>query len=208
MKINNFEYTNGNRKIGKDTIIVNMGTATNCPAASMCKFSNKSTDKKCKNKCYALKAERIYPQVLPFRKRQEKYWLNNTAEQIAEDIKITAYVHGTTIIKYVRINEAGDFHTIDCVKKLIKIAELNKKIKFYTYTHRKDLIDQITIKDLPKNLTINLSFKSDKENFNTFTTIEDINPNKKILKCASDCRNCKLCTTKGRKGRQIVVKAH
>ena len=69
MNINGFYYTIGNKKIGNDTLIFNMGSATDCPSKKLglCRHCDK---------CYALKAERQYPQVRPFRDRQADYWLN------------------------------------------------------------------------------------------------------------------------------------
>ena len=102
MKINNFEYTIGNKKIGKDTLIFNMGSATNCPSKKLglCKHCDK---------CYALKAEKMYPQVLPFRQKQEKYWLNTSIDLIIDDFVLALTKHKN--IKYVRFNESGDFHS-------------------------------------------------------------------------------------------------
>ena len=57
----------GNSKVGNDTAIFNMNAAFDCPSEKMgfCEHAKK---------CYAKKAERIYPQSLPCRRKQEIYW--------------------------------------------------------------------------------------------------------------------------------------
>lgn len=199
-----FEYSIGNLKIGKDTLIFNMGSATNCSAGKLglCEFFRV-------NSCYAYKAEVHRREPLPFRNRQEAYWLASDAITIAEDIAKVFAKKLKTKLKYVRINEAGDLHSTDCIAKLIQIATLLPTIKFYTYTHRSDLIAS-DIK-LPKNLTINCS-NFTCEGFNSFTVdksvttrslkkeigalttkLKDIH-GKDALVCKGDCSKCKLCT--------------
>jgi hypothetical protein len=55
----------GNRKIPKSTAIFNMSSALNCPSKKLglCKAASQGA------KCYARKAEILYPQVLPYRER-------------------------------------------------------------------------------------------------------------------------------------------
>lgn len=68
----------GNRKIGTNTMIFNMCSAYSCPnrISGLCLV--------CKH-CYALKAEKLYPEVLPYRIRQEKYWNNTDINTIIDD---------------------------------------------------------------------------------------------------------------------------
>lgn len=69
----------GNLKIGKDTLIFNMGSAEDCPSLKngYCKVGHR---------CYALKDEKIYPDCKPYRDRQATYWLNTQTKQIIEEI--------------------------------------------------------------------------------------------------------------------------
>ena len=80
IKFNKLEVSMGNLKIGKDTIIFNMGSATECPSRKngMCKLGNK---------CYAIKAEISYPDCKPYRDRQKSYWLNSDIGQIISDFQ-------------------------------------------------------------------------------------------------------------------------
>jgi len=56
----------GNRKIGTDTLILNMGPAIGCPADTLGKCE-------CADVCYAKRAERQYPNVRAYRDKQKKY---------------------------------------------------------------------------------------------------------------------------------------
>lgn len=194
------EFKLGNNKIGNDTLIFNMGSATDCPSfkKGLCNID-----------CYAKKAERQYPQVKPYRDRQEKSWLNSDAFTIAEEIgKFLSKKRNA--VKFVRVNESGDFHTSECLEKLIQIAQILPELNFYTYTHRCDLVDDDTSKKLPKNLVINTSdFKVNGLNqFKTFKTSFKVTSHKKQslkikaeiktsvssnLVCMGDCSTCSLC---------------
>ena len=201
-----FKYSIGNRKIGKDTLIFNMGSATNCPSklAGLCDIN-----------CYAMKAERMYPKTLPYRSHQKNYWLNTDALEIAEEIQKAFNRNLKVALKYVRVNESGDFHSKACVEKLIAIAEILPHIKFYTYTHRSDLItDNMYV---PENLVINTSNFS-RKGFNQFKAIPEIKVHgmkeiaknrKEILKfadlaCVGDCSKCRHCKTLQKEGKNVI----
>jgi hypothetical protein len=204
----------GNLKIGKDTLIINMGSATECASkkAGLCDID-----------CYALKSENMYKNVLPFRQRQEEYWLTNDAFTIAEDLSKELSRNYKTKIKYIRVNEAGDFHSFECIEKLIQVAEMLPDYKFYTYTHRSDLVDDNTHKLLPKNLTINTSdfkvaglnsFNARILDFKIRSYKKQANEIRETLKemtgsnliCNGDCSKCSLCKITHTK--EIFVAAH
>lgn len=198
-----FEATLGNTKIPTTTLIFNMGSGTNCPSdkLGLCPMGKRNGD----GTCYCLKAERgMYPDCLPFRDRQETTWLNSSAKDIAD--AINSILVGRPYIKNVRVNEAGDFHSINCVKKLSDIAS-KIQVPMYTYTHRNDLFNAKVTKGLHKNLTMNFSCDMGFEhNHNEFRLPEDVKPNTKTYKCAGDCKKCSLCTT--RKNIVIVNPKH
>jgi len=206
----NFKYSIGNLKIGTDTLIFNMGSAHNCPSAKLglCTIP----------KCYAKKAEYLYPNVLPYRNEQEAFWLANDAFTIAENIQGAFMRHKG--LKYVRVNEAGDFHSKDCLNKLIAIAKMLPQIKFYTYTHRKDLIDSRTWVKLPKNLVLNTS-NFTRKNLNSFNGVGTVKVHRlgdfvkvkaHIIRagydyaCLGDCSACSLCKVKH--GKKIGAPLH
>ena len=129
----------GNRKVPRTTAIFNLGSATNCPSLKLgfCQaWSSKGT-----HVCYAKKAEYEYrPTVLPFRRRQEKYWKSTTAEQFIIDFLILNALKVRPFTA-LRFNEAGDFWSQACVDKAEHIARILKKygIRVYGYTSRQDL---------------------------------------------------------------------
>jgi hypothetical protein len=192
-----FECTIGNSKIPTTTLIFNMGSATRCPSDSLglCPFGKKHGD----GSCYALKAERQYPQVFPFRDRQEFVWLNSSANTIAT--AINSILKSNPYITAVRVNESGDFHSIDCVNKLSDIAS-KIKVPVYTYTHRTDLFTQSVTESLHKNLAINFSTDMGyNHGHNQFRLPEDVPAGVKTFPCKGDCSVCRLCVKK----RGIVI---
>jgi hypothetical protein len=197
------EVSNGNLKIGSDTLIYNITSAEECVsrALGLCQIPDK---------CYARKAERLYKAVLPYRKRQTKYWDNTSAYQIAMDfneriIHLNGYreKNGGELIKYIRIGESGDFRHQADVDKSFRIANhlanMQPELTIYGFTARMDL----NFEKRPWNYTLNGSaFMID----NSFTVVP-----KDTLKffenvCAGNCRICDLC--KEKKGLSIYVGIH
>jgi len=201
MKINSdsaFEYTIGNKKIGKDTLIFNMGSAAECPSKKlgMCTL--------CKE-CYAMKAEKQYPSVREFRKRQGEYWRETASSRIKADIRQALKKHKK--VTRVRINESGDLYNVLDLNLLVRIAHENMDVTFYMYTHRADVVklNKLTI---PSNLVISISNQK-LEGFNEFRAV-DKQTYKELpsnaLKCKGDCRDCKLCKINHNK--TVFVEVH
>jgi len=128
----------GNHKIGDDTLIINMGTATDCPSKklNLCQVCNDGI------KCYAFKAEQQYKEaVLNYRQKQHDYWKNTPATGIVVDL-VNKISRRQKKIKYMRFNESGDFHDQSDIDKLSHVAEHLKhhyKIITYGYSARSDL---------------------------------------------------------------------
>lgn len=125
-------FSIGNRKLGKQTIIFNLSSATNCPSRKrgMCEYADI---------CYAKKAERTWPRVLPFRERQHAWWRETDWKEIYEFMKPLIKMYG---IKYFRFNEAGDFEDKEDIAKLNRIAialQTALGTITYGYTRRYDL---------------------------------------------------------------------
>jgi hypothetical protein len=128
------EIAVGNLKVGKDTAIMNITSATDCESLKkgLCQVP--------KGECYALKAERQYPKCLPYRRRQTKIWDNSDVVDLAQDIKDMLKQRRKMPIKYLRMQEAGDFRNQADVDKMSQLADaLRGVVKVYTYTARKDL---------------------------------------------------------------------
>ncbi len=129
--------------------------------------------------------------------RQSDYWLNNSADTIASDIRNARTKH---TFNYVRVNESGDFYSQDCIKKLVSIASKHRNLIFYTYSHRKDL----DFSNLPENVILSGSgFKLD----NAFHSVaikkgalaefirQRRKHDKKAVRCIGDCSKCNACKT-------------
>lgn len=133
----NVQISIGNRKLGSDTMIFNITSATDCPSRKkgMCLVGAK---------CYALKAEKQYPHVLLYRERQSEYWKKTPASGIIKDLRNMTERHKRLFqkIRYSRFNESGDFRNQGDIKKLDYIScylESAHQITTYGYSARKDL---------------------------------------------------------------------
>lgn len=180
------KYSIGNMKIGKDTIIINMSSATDCASKELgfCKIGRK---------CYALKAENFRKNCLPYRRAQGLLWNELPASQFIVDILKIARNKRSSVIKFVRFSESGDFRTQADVDKMSVIAEGLKRhgIRVFTYTARQDLC----FNGVSDNLVVNgSSFMI----HNSFTAVQKgygEMPEEK--RCAGDCRACSLCKVRG-----------
>jgi hypothetical protein len=174
----------GNLKLGKDTLILNITSATDCPSRKLglCRLPTR---------CYALKAEHLYHNVLPFRLQQSIQWYSNSPDALAE------MINRKRNIKYLRFSEAGDFRNQSDVDKMDELARLllQNNIKTYGYTARIDL-DFSSV----KHMTVNGSgFMV----HNQFTAVPDYTTS---TKCRGNCRFCNMC--KNPTGLLIEVKYH
>lgn len=220
--VSNLKYSIGNLKIGKDTMIINMGTAHACPSAKLglCSMSHRKFGGD--GKCYALKAEYLYPSAFTYRSIQKLQWDHWDADKIANEIFNVLLKKKK--IKYIRFNEAGDFHSIEQVRKADRVARLIKEfcllsgrpvVKFYTYTHRSDIFEGNSelINSLSDNFTINGSNFMVHNNFKVLDikrSERDKRENgKKVYKftCLDDCSKCSLCKIRG-KGIDIIQAKH
>lgn len=182
-----------------------MGSARDCPSKQlgMCRIGDR---------CYAAKAERLYKNVLPYRTRQYNYWRETDESSMA--------VHFNEIlkrirvpIKYLRFNEAGDFHTQACVQKLSGIARYLKEfhnIITYGYTARRDL-DFSDVHFLVKgsshdsgNNGKTIVLKKFKITEALSTLSEGERENWKV--CPMSCKACDICKTPT--GENIIFPMH
>jgi len=187
------EYSIGNDKIGTDTIIINMTSATDCISAKLglCNVvaNGKMWD------CYAYRPEQFRPACLPYRRRQAEQWETETAETIADQLNKAINSTRREHIKWVRFSEAGDFRNQADVDKMSRLANL-LAVPLYGYTARQDL--DFSVKS--SNMTVNGSgFMVD----NKFTARKALTS--KIV-CPGNCRHCHIC--KLPRGADIQVKLH
>jgi len=184
----------GNLKIPSSTAIFNMSSATECPSKKL-KLCKAIVNEKCL--CYAKRSERPNrPRVLPFRRKQKKYWLSVTPERFCLEF-LALSLKKKKPFNAIRFNEAGDFHSQDCVNKAEKIARILKKfgVICYLYTSRNDL-DYSHV----KALKISGSGFKKKGIVNIFKIISSKkNKPKGYGLCKMDCRICNRCLRSGLK---------
>ena len=190
----------GNRKLPATTAIFNFSSATYCAskALGLCP----AVDKGGKNICYAMKAERLYPEPLRFRMAQGRFWRRTTAEQFATQFVIINALKEKPF-DALRFSEAGDFLDQTDVDKAEKVAMIlaRYKIKTYCYTARKDL-DYTKV----KYLVINGSSFVKEGVANEFRIIPKGEEKPKgYFLCPENCKKCSRCQVRGQK---IAVKAH
>jgi hypothetical protein len=182
-----FKYRRGNMKLGKDTLILNMGPASRCPSREkhLCEITNQG------KKCYALKAEQLYKGCLPFRQAQQTQWQTMSARKIADRIGDVIAHSRKPQVRFLRFSEAGDFAAQKDVQKMDQLAGMLKReqgIVTYGYTARRDL----NLKHRHMVLSCSGFFKPGCDN--KFTGVSKISPG--ALECPGDCRICDYCKVK------------
>lgn len=206
----------GNLKIPKTTAIFNMSSATDCASLRLGKCKAIVLKKRLlelgrleeKNVCYAMKSERDYrPAVLPYRRRQEDFWKGVSAKEFAIQFLLINVMKRKPYDK-IRFNEAGDFHTQDCLDKAEEIARLLEPygVTIYCYTSRDDL-DFSNRKYLKVNRSLNTlkNYEPVEGLTNEFVMVtkEEGADWKKwpkgYAKCPADCRVCDRCSKEGKK---------
>lgn len=214
---------NGNRKLRNTDKIRFM--IWNLPAVKTCPFRTAM----CEKSCYARKAERVYPQVLPSREKNYNATLSpdfvdNMIFTIEKELSTKKYNGKLTIF---RIHESGDFYNLEYAKKWVAIArhfENDRRIKFLAYT--KSIIyfnipGYNTL--LPDNFVLRSSLWKDtspqyielteKMNLPIYTalTIPEMIEEKKnghffrVCKC-DDCASCRMCWNS--KIKDIICEIH
>lgn len=177
-------FSYGNTKLPKETLIVNITSAINCPSEwlGLCR---------CAKICYAKKCERIYKAYLNKNLLIESYMHLWNDEDIKE--MLMYYILNSPVkIKYIRLNEAGDFPNQQSIERWSKISLWSYRvfnIKTYCYTCREDLnfkkVNFIVNSSSPKIKAHRWFFCIDKVQYEQL-------PNNSV-KCKGDCSICKLC---------------
>lgn len=195
------EYSLGNTKVPFP--IVNFCAARECPSRKlgMCQ---------CADRCYADKAERVYPGCLPFRRRQEEWWRAASVKDVlaeAAAFEADRARRSKRNAKVLRFSESGDFQDQAMVDKfaLFAMVLIAHGWTVYGYTARRDL-------DLTPLLTlgvrINRSFDTDNPNYvantNRFRVVKE--PTGDNFVCRGDCRLCAVC--RNVTGKTVEVVAH
>lgn len=126
----------GNNKVAKNTGILNMNSATDCPNADSTE-DDPSDVGVCQVPwavCYAHKAENIYPNALPKRRLQEFMWDAFSAELWADSL-LRVKERKRSSFDYIRVSEAGDFRHNGDIRKWNDISKrVYPELQVYTYS--------------------------------------------------------------------------
>ena len=192
--------TSGNTKLPRTTGIFNMSSAHDCSSRKLglCKACQQGAN------CYALRAEtEMRKAVLPFRRRQEKFWKSVSAKDFVSQFVLINSMREKPF-SAIRINESGDFHTQNCVDKLEEITMRLRRfgVRVYLYTSRSDL----NFSKIRHAIITGSNFKKAGIT-NTFRIVRDVKKERQKGEsvCKGDCRVCKLCLLHNMK---IVVRRH
>lgn len=215
---------NGNKKLINNDKVRFM--IWNLPAQKTCPFATEH----CKAACYAKKAERVYPQVLPSR---EKNYHDSLQADFVENMIYTIEHHlNSKAFKgkkaLFRIHESGDFYSLEYTKKWVAICkhfEHDNRIEFLTYTKSIPYFIQAYygIPGFPNNLIVRSSIWDDTDQnlialtqfhgFPIYTALskQDIETEKKdghsFFQCSCvDCGKCQACYCN--KVKDIICEIH
>lgn len=158
----------------------------------------------CANKCYARKAEYLYPQTLPSRQR------NFEASQKPEFAKdmiafITKKVKNAKKYKFdkFRIHESGDFYNREYFEKWLEVVKALPNITFLAFTKSpfvREYLDQ-----LPENFHLYYSIWEDTKKENIVWELPlaiagncDKLYKKETFECKGECGKCLHCFTSRR----------
>lgn len=200
---NKIYISKGNKKLAPTKKVRYM--IFNLPAQKTCPFATEM----CKKSCYAKKAERCYPSVLPSRENSYNASLQddfvfNMITAIDNMLKTPSYTKAQHVI--FRIHESGDFYSIEYVNKWKKIIEHFKHVKklhFVAYTKSIDFfridnywknIENVTIlfsvwDDTPKNIVNEIM----ENNLKYYTACNSEVWKKLENKKKCYCKNCSTC---------------
>lgn len=159
-------FSKGNAKLGKHTLIFSLPAGRTCPGALHCKAfavidengKRKIQDTKdTQFRCFAASSEVQYDAV--YYSRAENLQRIVSALSISVDLCVhllekSIAKHRTKNTKLVRIHESGDFFSAEYLQAWIKVAERNPDLKFYCYSKSLDLFLDIS---LPPNFYMTAS---------------------------------------------------
>jgi len=148
----------------------------------------------CKKTCYAMKAQKMYPNVRNWRSdnldiSQTLSFINIISDQLRKAKQTT-----------VRIHSSGDFYSQQYIDKWAIIVRMFPDINFYAYTKVSDLFNFAPLTNL-NNFNLINSFVDGNLNYGKIDYITSLNnkikdsficpaTTKKGVKCGLDCNYC------------------
>lgn len=213
--------TFGNNKLSKSIGIFNMNSATDCPNAATAESDDTLPEEEKESEtgtcqvefgeCYAQRAEEMYNNPLPKRRRQELLWDHMDAKTFA-DALLRVKERKRSPFTDLRFSEAGDFRNDMDIYKVEEIARrLDGMINVYTYSASHKLVDAW---NKVEHLTVNQSNNFADYGDRLFTALpEGADLPEGMVWCAYDisdgekkCGDCRICLEKG--GPDVAVEIH
>ena len=192
--IKELNISDGNKKL-----VPNAGTAFiiwNLPAVITCPYATEH----CKQFCYATKAEKAYPQVLPSRMANFNASKQNdfSIRLLYTILKVLAKSRKNNLV--VRIHESGDFYNKRYADIWLNVARkiTDKRVKFMAYTKSFKFFDG---EQIPANFSLRASIWDDTKEtqkeivarnaWPIYTAVEHFTSCDNFTQCrCSDCATC------------------
>jgi hypothetical protein len=192
--------SNGNRKLG-GVMNISMSPRTCCPAGVPCS-----------NKCYALKAVRLYPHTRAawsrngrIAKRHPESYFMQIAARVAKSKP-----------RLFRWHVAGDILGEVYLHGMCKIAAENPTTHFLAFTKAFNVVNQYEVdQSLPSNLAIIFSawpgMDFDNPHGHRIAWMQDGTETRvpaDAIECPGNCESCGLCYELPKVGRDVVFHKH
>ena len=166
------------------------------------------------SKCYALKGRYVFKNVFNAHEARRKAieeveWVDYMAELLT-----LKYKNLDKTRRYHRWFDSGDLQSFGHLMKIFEVCELTPQIKHWLATREYQLISQLDVKDVPKNLCLRVSaIKVDSPPPKFWKWTSGVHKDKKAIgrecpayKQDGECGSCRACWSRSIK--QVSYKEH
>ena len=166
------------------------------------------------SKCYALKGRYVFKNVFNAHEARRKAieeveWVDYMAELLT-----LKYKNLDKSKRYHRWFDSGDIQSFGHLMKIFEVCELTPQIKHWLATREYQLISQLDVKDVPKNLCLRVSaIKVDSPPPKFWKWTSGVHKDKKPIgrecpayKQGGECGSCRACWNRNIK--QVSYKEH
>ena len=166
------------------------------------------------SKCYALKGRYVFKNVFNAHEVRRKAieeieWVDYMAELLT-----LKYKNLDKSKRYHRWFDSGDIQSFGHLMKIFEVCELTPQIRHWLATREYQLINQLDVKDVPKNLCLRVSaIKVDSKPPTFWKWTSGVHKDKKAIgrecpayKQDGECGSCRACWS--REVKQISYKEH
>ena len=166
------------------------------------------------SKCYALKGRYVFKNVFNAHEVRRKAieeieWVDYMAELLT-----LKYKNLDKLKRYHRWFDSGDIQSFGHLMKIFEVCELTPQIRHWLATREYQLINQLDVKDVPKNLCLRVSaIKVDSKPPTFWKWTSGVHKDKKAIgrecpayKQDGECGSCRSCWS--REVKQVSYKEH